>query len=139
MMKNLNEKLKVMRATREKCEELAMTMSFLEGGDIKPLKLALKRYYEDHENEELRTDADKLVLQLIEMADKNRKNEGMSGILGSHEEERKIFVESDENRFGHINWVHKLIDLTRAENQDIWVESTIPSLEELRSGHIIDA
>lgn len=29
MLKSLNEKLKVMRSTREKCEELAMTMEFL--------------------------------------------------------------------------------------------------------------
>ena len=37
MVKTLNDKLKVMRATREKCEELAMTMEFLEGKAIKLL------------------------------------------------------------------------------------------------------
>ena len=39
MLKTLNDKLKLMRATREKCEELAMTMEFLEGGAIKNLKI----------------------------------------------------------------------------------------------------
>ena len=51
MIKQLNEKLKHMRATREKCEELAMTMEFLEGGDIRPLKVSLKKYHDDHNNE----------------------------------------------------------------------------------------
>ena len=37
MVKTLNDKLKVMRATREKCEELAMTMEFLEARAIKTL------------------------------------------------------------------------------------------------------
>ena len=37
MLKTLNDKLKLMRATREKCEELAMTMEFLEGKAIKNL------------------------------------------------------------------------------------------------------
>ena len=35
MLKALNDKLKLMRATKERCEELAMTMEFLEGGQIK--------------------------------------------------------------------------------------------------------
>ena len=34
MLKALNDKLKLMRATKEKCEELAMTMEFLAGGAI---------------------------------------------------------------------------------------------------------
>jgi ferric iron reductase protein FhuF len=51
MIKNLNEKLARMRETREKCEELSMTMEFLDGGDIKPLKGCLRRYYSEHENE----------------------------------------------------------------------------------------
>ena len=51
MVKALNDKLKLMRATREKCEELAMTMEFLEGGAIKALKTYLKKYNDDHEND----------------------------------------------------------------------------------------
>ncbi len=51
MLKNLNEKLKVMRSTREKCEELAMTMEFLQGGAIRTLRNHLKKYHEDHEND----------------------------------------------------------------------------------------
>jgi hypothetical protein len=38
MLKALNDKLKLMRSTRENCEELAMTMEFLEGGAINGLK-----------------------------------------------------------------------------------------------------
>lgn len=59
MLKTLNDKLKLMRATRENCEELAMTMEFLEGGAIKNLKLSLRRYHEDHENDDLRITVDK--------------------------------------------------------------------------------
>jgi hypothetical protein len=54
MLKALNDKLKLMRATRENCEELAMTMEFLEGGAIKGLKIALKKYFDDHEDDSLR-------------------------------------------------------------------------------------
>ena len=72
MVKNLNDKLKVMRATREKCEELAMTMEFLEAKAIKTLQSHLKKYYDDHENDTLRNNVDNEVTALIELADKNR-------------------------------------------------------------------
>jgi len=45
MLKTLNEKLKLMRETRVGCEELAMTMGFLDGGAIHNLKTYLKVYY----------------------------------------------------------------------------------------------
>jgi hypothetical protein len=66
MLKTLNDKLKLMRATREKCEELAMTMEFLEGGAIKNLKISLRKYHDDHENDDLRKIVDKLVTALID-------------------------------------------------------------------------
>lgn len=77
MLKALNDKLKLMRATREKCEELAMTMEFLGAGAIKTLRVHLKKYYEDHENDNLREKVDKEVTSLIDLADKNRKNENI--------------------------------------------------------------
>ena len=77
MLKALNDKLKLMRATREKCEELAMTMEFLEGGAIKNLKSCLKKYYDDHEDETLRTNVDNEATALIELADSNRKAEDL--------------------------------------------------------------
>lgn len=61
MLKTLNDKLKLMRSTREKCEELAMTMEFLEGGAIKSLKSHLKKYHDDVDNETFRNNVDKLV------------------------------------------------------------------------------
>tara|TARA_B110000285_G_C15054274_1_gene578677 strand:- start:483 stop:707 length:225 start_codon:yes stop_codon:yes gene_type:complete len=73
MVKALNDKLKLMRATREKCEELAMTMEFLEGGAIKALKQYLKKYNDDHENDSLRTNVDNEVTSLINQADECRK------------------------------------------------------------------
>ena len=75
MLKTLNDKLKLMRATREKCEELAMTMEFLEGGAIKNLKVFLKKYADDHENDVLRNNVDQEAIKLVELADKNRKDE----------------------------------------------------------------
>lgn len=82
MLKALNDKLKLMRATRENCEELAMTMEFLEGGAIKGLKSALKKYYDDHEDEGLRNNVDKQCTALIDMADSKRKAEDLLKTAG---------------------------------------------------------
>lgn len=82
MLKELNDKLKLMRATRENCEELAMTMEFLEGGAIKGLKAALKKYYDDHEDESLRFNVDKQCTALIELADIKRKSEDLLKTAG---------------------------------------------------------
>lgn len=82
MLKALNDKLKVMRTTRENCEELAMTMEFLEGGAIRSLKQALKKYYDDHEDESLRSNVDKLAQGLIEQADNKRKAEDLLNSAG---------------------------------------------------------
>ena len=96
MVKTLNDKLKVMRATREKCEELAMTMEFLEGKAIKNLQQHLKRYYDDHENDMFRENVDKEVTSLIDLADKNRKEEDLlhsgqiEGFANNKNEEEKI-------------------------------------------------
>lgn len=72
------------------------------------------------------------------MADKNRKSEGIQGILGENAEENKS-VEEDEGRFGYLNWVHRLIDMSKAENNDLWLEKEVTKMEDLRQGHIIDA
>jgi len=77
MIKTLTEKVKLITATRDKCEELAMTMEFLKAGTIKPLKVALKKYSEDYENNQSRERVDKIVMQLIQLADRNRKEEGI--------------------------------------------------------------
>ena len=77
MLKNLNDKLKLMRATRMKCEELATTMEFLEGGSIKTLKGHLRKYYEDHDNDQLRSNVDLECENLISLADQNRKSEDL--------------------------------------------------------------
>ena len=69
MLKALNDKLKLMRAIRMQCEELAMTIGFLEGGDIRNLKLHLRKYNEDVDNETLRSNVDNEVKALIEKAD----------------------------------------------------------------------
>ena len=77
MLKALNDKLKLLRQTKETCEELATTMEFLEGGAIKTLKSHLKKYKDDYDNETLRNNVDNEVKRLIELADKNRKNEDL--------------------------------------------------------------
>jgi len=94
MLKALNDKLRLMRSTREKCEELAMTMEFLDGGAIKKLKSFLKNYYDDHENDQYRTNVDNEVIRLIDVADKNMKEEDLLGNAprngnGKDEEEKK--------------------------------------------------
>ena len=55
MLKSLSDKLKLMRSTRERCEELSMTMGFLDGGAIKNLRVSLRKYYDDYEDEKVRT------------------------------------------------------------------------------------
>jgi hypothetical protein len=75
MLKSLNDKLKLMRTTRIKCEELAMTMGFLEGGAVKLLRGYLKKYYDDPENDQARLNVDNEAQALIEKADKNREQE----------------------------------------------------------------
>lgn len=75
MLKALNDKLKLLRSTKERCEELATTMEFLEGGAIKALKSHLKKYKDDNDNETLRNNVDNEVTRLIDLADTNRKNE----------------------------------------------------------------
>jgi hypothetical protein len=89
MLKALNDKLKLMRGTRIKCEELAMTMSFLEGGAIKALKAALRKYYEDHDNDSLREAVDKEVDLLLKQADEQRAAEDLIHLVGGKETEEE--------------------------------------------------
>ena len=102
MLKALNDKLKLQRATKERCEELATTMEFLEGGAIKTLKSHLKKYKADFDNDALRTNVDNEVIRLIEQADNNRKDEdllnqgGLGGIGKDMNEEEKV-EENDED------------------------------------------
>lgn len=77
MLKTLNDKLKLMRATRMQCEELAMTIGFLEGGAIKNLKNYLRKYNDDPDNDTQRTNVDKEVEFLINKADQYRKEEDL--------------------------------------------------------------
>ena len=145
MLKALNDKLKLMRATRENCEELAMTMEFLEGGAIKGLKSALKKYYDDHEDEGLRNNVDKQCTALIDMADSKRKAEDLlktAGIVPGQpleiEEEQKQEVE-DNSKWGHLSWLHEIINLNLAENKNIYLHKRIEKIEDLKPGSIIDA
>ena len=55
MLKTLNDKLKLMRSTRERSEQHSMTMGFLWGGAIKNLRVSLRKYYDDNEDERIRT------------------------------------------------------------------------------------
>jgi len=118
MLKALNDKLKLMRAIREKCEELAMTMEFLEGGAIKSLKVHLKKYFDDVDNETLRNNVDKQCQALLDLADKNRKAEDVLGGLGNNEaeEEEKSQGGTDSAKYGNLGWLHDIIDLSLPEN-----------------------
>ena len=119
MLKTLNDKLKLMRATRVQCEELAMTMEFLEGGAIKQLKVNLKKYYEDDDNDTLRITVDNEVSSLIEQAEKNRKDEDIlnTGVIGGNEdgeeEEKRQDMQSEESdsKFGYLSWLNKHVEL----------------------------
>lgn len=118
MLKTLNDRLKLMRSTRLQCEELAMTMEFLEGGAIKQLRANLKKYHENDEDDQLRINVDNEVQALIDRADQNRKEEDLlhSGLVTNcddQEEEKKQEVEetNKESKFGYLEWLDKLINL----------------------------
>ncbi len=88
MLKTLNDKLKLMRSTRERCEELSMTMGFLGGGAIKNLKVSLRKYFEDNEDERIRSNLHQEITRLINIADINRQAEDLLH-SGAFEEEKK--------------------------------------------------
>ena len=88
MLKTLNDKLKLMRSTRERCEELSMTMGFLGGGAIKNLKVSLRKYFEDKEDERIRSNLHQEITRLINIADINRQAEDLLH-SGAFEEEKK--------------------------------------------------
>ena len=136
MLKTLNEKLKLMRATREKCEELAMTMEFLEGGAIRTLKNHLRKYSDDYDSETLRTSVENEVARLIELADHNRTHEDTTA--KEPEEECKQSELECESQYGHLGWLHRQIDLSSNENSDVWLEKSLDP-ENLREGLIVDA
>jgi len=139
MLKNLNEKLKVMRSTREKCEELAMTMEFLQGGAIKSLRVYLKKYNDDPENDTLRQNVDSEVNRLIEIANENLKEEDFRQQLeNTGNEERKAQEEDTSDQFGYLTWLHKFIDLNKPENQDICLTKEVTS-SNIKEGCIVDA
>lgn len=125
MLKTLNDKLKLMRATRVNMEELNTTMSFLEGGAIKQLKSHLKKYSDDPENETFRLNVDNEVTALIDLADKNRKREDLlhSGIImqdsnNSAEESKQLEIINTENteKFGYLGWLNSYMDLNKAND-----------------------
>ena len=88
MLKALNDKLKLMRSTRERCEELSMTMGFLGGGAIKNLKVSLRKYFEDNEDERIRSNVHQEITRLINIADINRQAEDLLR-SGAFEEQKK--------------------------------------------------
>lgn len=145
MLKALNDKLRLMRGTREKCEELAMTMEFLDGGAIKRLKGFLKNYYDDHENDTYRTNVDNEVIRLIDVADKNMKEEDLlgngpaTGQDKNEEEKKQGDDDSSSQQYGHLVWLHKLIDLSQSQNKDIYRHLAVNDNDSLFEGAIIDA
>lgn len=139
MLKNLNDKLKLMRATRIKCEELAMTMGFLEGGAIKYLKQLLRKYYDDEDNDEARNNVDNEIGDLISVADQNRKSEDLLSKVKVEEEKKMSHDKGEDSKFGHLNWLNKIIDMRSSENEDILTEKKITSISKLREGMILDA
>ena len=51
--------------------------------------------------------------------------------MGEGEESKKV-DEQDDSKFGYLNWVHKLVDLSTQENSDVWLEKKIESMDKLR-------
>lgn len=77
----------------------------------------------------------------MDLADKNRKAEDVLGGLGNNEaeEEEKNPEGNDSAKYGHLNWLHDIVDLSLPENQNIWLKTDIPDMTALLPGQIIDA
>lgn len=110
------------------------------------MKQHLKKYIEDHDNETLRTNVDNEVQRLINTADKNRTNEdllnqggGIAGIGKDKDEEEKVEENSNDSsaNYGYLGWLHKVIDLSKPENGDIYLEKKI-NVENMQEGQIVD-
>ena len=54
-------------------------------------------------------------------------------------EEEKKYESEDYYRWGHLGWLHDIINLNLAENKNILIEKKIESIESLKAGTIIDA
>ena len=139
MLKNLNDKLKLMRSTRERCEELSMTMEFLGGGAIKNLRVSLRKYFEDNDDERIRTNVHQEVTRLINIADINRQAEDLLHQGTFEEEKKENGIKDDGSQYGHLQWLHKLIDLSMPTNRDIFRMRAVSDPDLLREGHIVDA
>lgn len=138
MLKILNDKLKLMRDTRIKCEELAMTIGFLEGGAIRGLKGYLRKYIEDTDSTTYRANVENEVAALIAKADEKRKQEDLLSKVIHESEDKKAHNQMDEEgRYGHLSWLNKLIDMS--QNQDLFLEKKVTNVSQLKEGMILDA
>ena len=137
MLKTLNDKLKLMRSTRERCEDLLMTMGFLGGGAIKNLRVSLRKYFEDNEDERVRTNVHQEITRLINISDINRQAEDLLHSEAYEEEKKENLIQDDTS--GHLQWLHKLIDLSISTNRDIFRMRAVSDPDLLREGHIVDA
>ena len=109
-----------------------MTMSFLEGGEIKTLKSYLRKYNDDNDNDQLRENVDTEVNSLINIADLKRKQEDLLGVIGGdkeyEEKKAKHDAEMSDSKFGHLSWLNKLIDLNSELNSDVCLDQKITNL-----------
>ena len=66
----------------------------------------------------------------------------MLGGLGNNEtEEEEKHQEGADSfaKYGHLSWLHDIIDLSLSENQNIWLNTEISDMTQLKAGTIIDA
>ena len=76
---------------------------------------------------------------MIDLADKNRNAEDVLAVIqtdsnGNNQEEKKQSESSDSLRYGHLSWLHEIIDLSLAENQNIILTKSIENMNELKVG-----
>lgn len=64
----------------------------------------------------------------------------ITGLNNNTEEEEKNPGTAElSDKYAHLGWLHKLIDLSDPENQDIVCSKQIEKIEDLKVGDIIDA
>ena len=136
MLKQLNDRLRLMRATRDRCEELSQTMEFLDAGAIRPLKSHLRRYNDDSEKEQLRLNVEAEVSRLVDIADARRTKEAAGST--EPEEVKQAELADSGSKHGYLGWLSRHTNMSDEENSDIWREKELPE-DELYEGLIVDA
>jgi hypothetical protein len=59
--------------------------------------------------------------------------------LENEEEVKNEAEENSNSKWGHLGWLHDILNLNSPENKNIYLDKKIENMENLSVGNIIDA